>query len=137
MIGILIIAHGDLGSSFVQCASHIMGSEPPRLMHLRISAGDDPDVILSGALKLIRELDSGSGVLVLSDICGATPCNIGSRLVRQGKVECLAGVNLPMLVRALTYRHEPLAIASEKALAGGKEGVLRILPEGGNAKSES
>jgi PTS system ascorbate-specific IIA component len=106
-------------------------------MHLRISAGDDPDVILSGALKLIRELDSGSGVLVLSDICGATPCNIGSRLVRQGKVECLAGVNLPMLVRALTYRHEPLAIASEKALAGGKEGVLRILPEGGNAKSES
>ncbi|MBN9124647.1 MAG: PTS fructose transporter subunit IIA [Nitrosospira sp.] len=137
MIGMLIIAHGDLGNSFVQCASHIMGNQPPQLTHLRINAGDDPDVILSGALKLIRELDSGSGVLVLSDICGATPCNIGSRLVRKGKVECLAGVNLPMLVRALTYRHEPLAMASEKALAGGKEGVLRILPEGGNAKPEN
>lgn len=137
MIGILIIAHGDLGSSFVQCVSHIMGNEPPQLTHLRIGAGDDPDVILSRASKLIRELDSGAGVLVLSDICGATPCNIGSRLVRPGKVECLAGVNLPMLVRAVTYRREPLAIASEKALTGGKEGVLRILPESGNAKSAS
>ncbi|HEX7233794.1 MAG TPA: PTS fructose transporter subunit IIA [Nitrosospira sp.] len=137
MIGILIIAHGDLGSSFIQCASHIMGNGLPQLTYLRINAGDDPDVILSSALKLISHLDSGSGVLVLSDICGATPCNIGSRLVRYGRVECLAGVNLPMLVRALTYRHEPLAIASEKALAGAKEGVLRILPEVGNAASSS
>jgi PTS system mannose-specific IIA component len=137
MIGILIIAHGDLGSSFIQCASHIMGNGLPQLNYLRINARDDPDVILSNALKLISHLDSGSGVLVLSDICGATPCNIGSRLVRHGRVECLAGVNLPMLVRALTYRHEPLAIASEKALAGGKEGVLRILPEVGNAASSS
>jgi PTS system ascorbate-specific IIA component len=137
MIGILIIAHGNLGSSFVQCASHILGDELPQLTHLRINARDDPDVILSGALKLVSQLDSGSGVLVLSDICGATPCNIGSRLARYGRVECLAGVNLPMLVRALTYRHEPLAIASEKALAGGKEGVLRILPEVGNAASSS
>lgn len=137
MIGILIIAHGDLGSSFVQCMSHIMGNKPPQLTHLSIGAGDDPDAILSGASKLIRELDSGAGVLVLSDICGATPCNIGSRLVRPGKVECLAGINLPMLVRALTYRREPLAVASEKALTGGKEGVLRILPESGNAKSAS
>jgi PTS system ascorbate-specific IIA component len=137
MIGILIIAHGDLGSSFVQCVSHIMGNELPQLTHLRIGAGDDPDAILSSAWNLIHELDSGAGVLVLSDICGATPCNIGSRLVRPGKVECLAGVNLPMLVRAVTYRREPLAIVSEKALAGGKEGVLRILPESGNAKSAS
>jgi PTS system ascorbate-specific IIA component len=114
-----------------------MGNEPPQLTHLRIDAGDDPDALLSSASKLIRELDSGAGVLVLSDICGATPCNIGSRLVRPGKVECLAGVNLPMLVRAVTYRREPLAIASEKALTGGKEGVLRILPESGNAKSAS
>ena len=97
MIEILIIAHGDLGSSFVQCASHIMGKKPVQLMHLRISAGDDPDAILAGALKLVGQLDSGSGVLVLSDICGATPCNIGSRLVRHGRVECLAGVNLPIL----------------------------------------
>jgi PTS system ascorbate-specific IIA component len=114
-----------------------MGNGLPQLTYLRINAGDDPDVILSSALKLINHLDSGSGVLVLSDICGATPCNIGSRLVRYGRVECLAGVNLPMLVRALTYRHEPLAIASEKALAGAKEGVLRILPEVGNAASSS
>lgn len=137
MIGILVIAHGDLGSSFVQCACHIMGNRPPKLMHLSISPSDDPDAILASALNLVSQLDSGDGVLVLSDICGATPCNIGSRLVRQRRVECLAGINLPMLVRALTYRHEPLAVASEKALTGGKEGVIRILPEVGNATSAS
>ena len=137
MIGILIIAHGDLGRSFVQCAGHILGNRPSELMHLSISAGDDPDVILARALNLVGQLDSGNGVLVLSDICGATPCNIGRRLVRHGRVECLAGVNMPMLMRALTYRHEPLAVASEKALAGGKEGVIRILPEVSNATSAS
>ena len=86
-----------------------------------------PTLSCHKALELIKQLDRGDGVLVLSDICGATPCNIASRLVNPGRVECLAGVNLPMLVRALTYRNEPLSVAAEKALAGGREGVIRYL----------
>ncbi|MEO7559748.1 MAG: PTS fructose transporter subunit IIA [Nitrosospira sp.] len=126
MIGILIISHGTLGGSLIHCANHVMGEKSPHLTHLSITNKDDPDAVIPQALELVRQLDRGSGVLVLSDICGATPCNIASRLVSPGRVECLAGVNLPMLVRALTYRKESLAVVGEKALTGGREGVMRI-----------
>ena len=65
---------------------------------------DDPDAILPVAEDLIRFLDQGQGVLVLTDIYGATPSNIAARLLEPGQVEGIAGVNLPMLIRALTYR---------------------------------
>jgi mannose PTS system EIIA component len=133
MIGILIISHGNLGDSLIHCANHVMGTKSQHLMDLSISIQDDPDVVISKALELIRQLNCGDGVLVLSDICGATPCNVASRLVSPGRVECLAGVNLPMLVRALTYRNEPLLVVGEKALAGGKEGVMRISSGSHNA----
>ncbi|MEE8222167.1 MAG: PTS fructose transporter subunit IIA [Nitrosomonadaceae bacterium] len=126
MIGILIISHGDLGDSLIHCANHVMGEKPKYLMHLSVTIQDDPDVAISKALKLLKQIDRGDGVLILSDICGATPCNIANRLVSPGRVECLAGVNLSMLVRALTYRNEPLVAVVEKALTGGKEGVMRI-----------
>jgi PTS system mannose-specific IIA component len=126
MIGILIISHGDLGDSLMHCANHVMGKMPKYLMHLGVTVQDDPDVVIPKALELLRQLDRGDGVLILSDICGATPCNIASRLVISSRVECLAGVNLSMLVRALTYRNESLDVVVEKALTGGKEGVMRI-----------
>jgi PTS system ascorbate-specific IIA component len=128
MIGILIISHGNLGDSLIHCANHVMGERPQQLLHLDVTIKDDPDITLAQGLALIQQLEHGDGVLVLSDICGATPCNIASRLSSPGKVECLAGVNLPMLVRALTYRNEPLAVVVEKALSGGREGVMHIHP---------
>jgi len=133
MIGILIISHGDLGNSLIHCANHVMGKKSEHLMHLGITTQDDPDVIIPKALELLKHLDCGDGVLILSDICGATPCNIASQLVSPGRVECLSGVNLSMLVRALTYRNEPLKSLIEKALSGGKEGVIRIYSRSGNA----
>ncbi|WP_297324588.1 PTS fructose transporter subunit IIA [Nitrosomonas sp.] len=126
MIGILVLTHEDLGDHLIRCATHVVGTEPPQLMHLSVFPQDDPDEVLSNAHALIKQLDSGDGVLVLSDICGATPCNIASRLVQPGKVECVAGVNLPMLVRALTYRNEPLSVVIEKGLSGGQNGVVHI-----------
>jgi len=132
MIGILIISHGNLGDSLIHCANHVRGEKSQYLTHLGITIQDDPDAVMPKALELVRELDRGNGVLVLSDICGATPCNIASRLIRPGRVECLAGANLPMLVRALTYRNESLAVAGEKALAGGREGVMRIDSDSGS-----
>ena len=126
MIGVLIISHGNLGDSLIHCANHVMGKKSQHLAHLSITIQDDPDIVMPKALELVNELDCGNGVLVLSDICGATPCNIASRLVSPGKVECLAGANLPMLVRALTYRNESLSVVGEKAMIGGREGVMRI-----------
>lgn len=102
MIGILIVAHGSLGESLIHCASHVMGSRPSNLQQLGVTIHDDPVAILSRARELVRQLDQGSGVLILSDIYGATPTNITCRLLEPGRVEGIAGVNLPMLVRALT-----------------------------------
>jgi PTS system ascorbate-specific IIA component len=126
MVGILIIAHGTLGESLIHCASHVLGSRPARLMQIGVTIHDNPQIILPQAMKLVRSLDQGSGVLVLSDIYGATPCNIASRLIIPGKIEVIAGVNLPMLVRALTYRDEPLETLITKALSGGSEGVIHL-----------
>mgnify|MGYP001556237562 CR=1 FL=1 len=86
MIGILIISHGNLGDSLIHCADHVMGQKSPYLTHLSVSIRDDPDAVVSRALELVNKLDCGNGVLVFSDICGATPCNIASRLVNPGKV---------------------------------------------------
>ena len=137
MVGILIVAHGTLGESLIHCASHVMGSRPPHLMQIGVTVHDDPQAILPQALKLVKQLDQGNGVLVLSDIYGATPCNIAAKLLIPGKVEGVAGVNLPMLIRALTYRNEPLKILVGKALSGGCEGVLHITADGYDAATGS
>lgn len=132
MIGILIVAHGTLGESLIHCASHVMGSRPLHLMQLGVTVHDDPTAILPQARELVKQLDLGSGVLIFSDIYGATPCNIICHLLEPGKVEGVAGVNLPMLVRALTYRDEPLATVAEKALSGGHEGIINVTMEACN-----
>ena len=126
MIGILIVSHGAFGESLIHSASHVLGRRPLYLRQLGLTVHDDPDAILPVAEDLIRFLDQGQGVLVLSDIYGATPSNIAARLLRPGKVEGVAGVTLPMLIRALTYRDEPLESMLEKALSGAIEGVLRM-----------
>ena len=133
MIGILIISHGDLGNSLINCANHVIGKRSEHLVHLGVTIQDDPDVIILNALELLKQLDCGDGVLILSDICGATPCNIATELVNPGRVECLSGVNLSMLIRALTYRDKSLESLVEKALSGGKEGVMRIYSRSDNA----
>lgn len=129
MVGILIVSHGAFGESLIHSASHVLGKRPLFLRQLGLTVHDDPDAILPVAEDLIRFLDQGQGVLVLTDIYGATPSNIASRLLVAGRVEGIAGVNLPMLIRALTYRDEPLAAVLEKALTGAVEGVLRMQPD--------
>ena len=87
---------------------------------------DDPQAVLPQAIERLREIDQGGGVLVLSDAYGATPSNIACKLLIPGKIEGVAGVNLPMLVRALTYRNEPLKTVVAKAISGGIEGVMQM-----------
>lgn len=124
MIGILIITHGTLGESLMECATHVLGKTPEQLASLAVSSKDEPNNLLLKASELVSQVNSGEGVLVLSDMYGATPCNVVTRLLQPELVEGVAGVNLPMLVRALTYRHEPLQTLVEKAVSGGREGVV-------------
>ena len=126
MIGILIITHGTLGESLIHCASHVLNKRPPRLQQLGVTAQDDPVMLLPRALALVKELDAGEGVLILTDIYGGTPSNMASKLLIPGKVDAVAGVSLPMLIRVLTYRDRDLPTIVTKAISGGCEGVLRV-----------
>jgi len=126
MIGILIIAHDSLGESLARAVTHVLGSRPPQFEVLSVAATDDPLMLLPAARELVATLDTGAGVLVLSDIFGASPCNLVGKLLRPGRVEGIAGVNLPMLVRAFTYRTRSLDTMVTKAISGGCEGVLRM-----------
>lgn len=129
MIGILIIAHGALGESLIHCASHVFGGRPKKIGQLGVTIHDEPSSLLPQARELVAQLDDGDGVLVLTDLYGATPSNIGCRLLEPGKVEVVAGMNLPMLVRALTYREHALHVVVEKAISGGREGIIEVSKE--------
>ena len=133
MVGILIIAHGAFGETLIHCASHVLARRPQRVRQVGVTMHDEPEFILTQAQDLVRQLDNGSGVLVFTDILGATPSNIATRLLVPGKVEGVAGVNLPMLIRALTYREEKLDCVVKKAISGGVEGVIHIIKEPSSA----
>ncbi|MGB7543169.1 MAG: PTS fructose transporter subunit IIA [Burkholderiales bacterium] len=126
MVGILIVSHGAFGEALIHCAGHVLGKRPQQMHPLGVTIHDDPEAILPQALELVRQLDTGEGVLVLTDVLGATPSNIATRLLAPGRVEGVSGASLPMLIRALTYRDEPLATVVDKAVSGGREGVVRL-----------
>ena len=91
-----------------------------------MSASDDPFHLVPAARETLAKLDTGDGVLIFSDIYGATPCNLASKLLSPGRVEVVAGVNLPMLVRAFTYREKGMDTMIRKAISGGCDGVVHI-----------
>ena len=126
MIGVLIITHGRYGEDLLASASHVLGHPLAQTAHLAVSIKDEPDEVLREARKLLKSVDDGSGTLVMTDMYGATPCNIATQLIAEGNVEAVSGVSLPMLVRSLAYRDAPLAKVRDKAIAGGTEGIVYI-----------
>jgi mannose PTS system EIIA component len=126
MIGILIIAHGGLGESLIHCVSHVLGKQPPQVAHFAVGTNDDPADLLPQAQQMVKSLDTGSGVLILSDMYGASPCNLVAKLLEPNHIEGVAGVNLPMLVRVLNYRDKPIKSCLEKAVSGGRDGVVHF-----------
>ncbi|WP_263768341.1 PTS sugar transporter subunit IIA [Propionivibrio soli] len=126
MIGILLITHGTFGESLIQNVCHVLNKRPPLIAQLGVSAQDDPLDILPMAKRLLEEVDGGEGVLVLTDILGATPANLALKLLVPGKIEGVAGVSLPMLLRALTYRKNGLETLVKKAVSGGHDGVINM-----------
>lgn len=126
MAGILIIAHAPLASALRDCAAHVYCGEPQRVAAIDVLPDAEPGSVLVEARRALASVTEDNGALVLTDIFGATPANIAARLAEQGRVKVLAGVNLPMLVRAICYRSEKLDQLATKALAGGAQGVLQI-----------
>ena len=133
MIGVLVVSHGSIGEALLTSASQILGSMPQQVATLSVWRQDDPDDLVLRARELLDGLDAGDGVLVLTDIFGATPGNVVSRLLEDGKIEGVSGVSLPMLLRVLTGRNgksaakgSKLKSAVERALSGGAEGLVHM-----------
>jgi PTS system ascorbate-specific IIA component len=126
MIGLVVVAHTPLASALVACARHVFGSVPERCAALDVDPAEAPAATLERSRQLVAEVDSGEGVLVLTDLFGATPANVAADLVRAGRIEVLTGVNVPMLLRALSYRTGPLDTLVSKASAGATAGVMKL-----------
>jgi PTS system ascorbate-specific IIA component len=127
MIGLFLVTHTTYGESLIQCACHVLNKRPPQIAQLGVALQDDPLDILPMAKQLLGIVDSGDGVLVMTDIYGATPANIALKLLEPGRIEGIAGVNLPMLLRALTYRDKDMNTLLTRAIGGGRDGVLNML----------
>lgn len=127
MIGILLITHGSYGEALVQNVSHVLNKRPPQVMQLGLTSQDDPLDILPMAREILALVDKGDGVLILTDIFGASPANLALKLLERGRVEGLTGVNMPMLLRALTYRDKGMETLLVRARDGGRDGIINML----------
>jgi mannose PTS system EIIA component len=128
MNSILIIAHAPLASALRSAALHVFPEAASRIAVIDVPPMASPEQTLAAAQQLLVEArySGRSGTLVMSDVLGATPCNVAQKLLSGTEMRCVAGASLPMLLRAITYWQEPLAVMTEKALDGAAQGAIAV-----------
>jgi mannose PTS system EIIA component len=124
-VATFIIAHAPLASALRQCVLHVFPAAEADVAALDVQPDVSPDVTLAQARAMLDAMGAPQKLL-FTDIFGATPCNIAQKLVDGVDSRLIAGVNLPMLLRAITYRHEPLDLLAARAVAGGAQGVMQV-----------
>ncbi len=122
-VGILIVTHGSIGQAILDIATKIIGSAPMPVKAIDIDMNANSDTLLTTITKAIKDINTGDGVLILTDLFGATPSNIASTTDIQDCI-VVAGINLPMLIRLMNYHSLPLYELSDKAVDGGRDGIL-------------
>ncbi|QTD45233.1 PTS sugar transporter subunit IIA [Ottowia testudinis] len=125
MNAVLLVTHAPLANALRAGALHVFPDAAGDILALDVQPDATPEESLRQAQALIAGL-GGRPVLVLTDVFGATPCNVAQRLTDGDRARLLAGVNLPMLLRAVSYRGEPLDVMAQRALAGGVQGVMPV-----------
>lgn len=123
--GILIVAHAPLATALRSCVLHVFPDAATSVAVLDVQPNVPADESLASA-KMAMSLLNTPSVLVLTDMFGATPCNVALKLVDGVNSRLVAGVNLPMLLRAVTYRTETMDALVARALAGGTQGVMQV-----------
>jgi PTS system ascorbate-specific IIA component len=126
MVGILILTHAPLAQAFIIAASHVFRRMPEYLEAIDVVADQNPDEVKRLVRQALTRLDNGSGVLVITDVMGGTPSNCTLPSCIDSHVQVIAGISLPMLLRALTYRNDTLEVVTEMALAGGQGGAVKL-----------
>lgn len=122
---ILIIAHAPLATALRECALHVFPDCTREVVAIDVPPNEAPEDTFASAQHLL-EAEPGQQILVLTDVIGATPSNVAQRLVQAHESSLIAGVNLPMLLRTVCYRHENLEALTHRALEGGTQGVLHL-----------
>lgn len=125
MNGIFIIAHAPLASAFRAGALHVFPEQAADVAALDVQPNMPPEETLAQARIMLEQMGS-SQALILTDIFGATPCNVAQKLVDGMTVKLVTGLNLPMLLRAVSYRNEPLDALVARALVGATQGVMQV-----------
>lgn len=125
MNGIFIIAHAPLASALRQCALHVFPDNAAGVAALDVQPNMPPEETLAQARIMLEQLDT-SHALVLVDVFGATPCNVAQKLVDGVSSKLITGINLPMLLRTVCYRHESLDALVARALVGATQGVMQV-----------
>jgi len=121
MIGIVIVTHGRLAAEFIAALEHIVGRQD-NVAAVCIGPDDDMEQRRQDILDRVGEVDQGAGVAVLTDMFGGTPSNLAISLLQRGRVEVIAGINLPMLVKLASVRdREPLETAVTSAQEAGQK----------------
>jgi PTS system ascorbate-specific IIA component len=129
MNAILLIAHAPLANALRQCALHVFPDCGALVMAIDVQPNLQPEETLGAAriaMDQLTQIPQVKGVLVLTDIFGATPSNVAQKLVDGATSRLITGVNLPMLLRAVSYRHEPLETLVSRAVIGGTQGVMQV-----------
>ena len=122
-IGILLITHGDIGEALISGAIGILGFAPLQMENLPVSPDDGLEQITAKADKLINKFPASSEILILTDLLGSTPSNVAGALQQPGKINVVAGLNLPMLIKILSHPSLTLQRLTELAIEGGQQGV--------------
>ena len=125
MNGIFIIAHAPLASALRQCVLHVFPDNAPGVAALDVQPNMPPEETLAQARIMLAQLGT-SHSLVLVDVFGATPCNVAQKLVDGVHSKLITGINLPMLLRTVSYRHESLDALVARALIGATQGVMQV-----------
>jgi len=123
--GILIIAHAPLASALRACVLHVFPDTAAGVLALDVAPETSTQTTQEQAKALLAQLGTPQ-TLVLTDVFGATPCNVAQRVVDGISARLVAGVNLPMLLRTINYRHEALDILVARAQAGGTQGIMQV-----------
>ncbi len=125
MNGILIIAHAPLATALRQCVAHVFTDSPQGIAALDVQPNMPPEESLAQARIMLSQLGTRHA-LVLADVFGATPCNVAQQLVDGVTSKLITGVNLPMLLRTVSYRHESLDALVARALVGATQGIMQV-----------
>jgi len=123
--GILIIAHAPLASALRECVLHVYPEACGGVLALDVQPNESTDTTRLAAQALLEQLQAPN-TLVLTDVFGATPCNVAQKVVDGVHSKLVAGVNLPMLLRTVNYRHEPLDVVVARALSGGAQCIMQV-----------